>query len=301
MDTRPILITGVSGQLGHALSLHAARTNTRFHAVGRPGFDFDAPETIAAALADADPALVVNAAAWTAVDAAEASADAAFRANRDGPATLATLCRARGIPLIHVSTDYVFDGTKGAPYTETDPIAPLGVYGESKAAGEAAILASGAEAIILRTAWVFSASGKNFARTMIAAASRLSALRVVADQRGAPTAAEDLAEAILAIAARIVAAGWQPGFAGIFHATSAGDTTWHGFATEILAIAARHGTPHPEIIPIATADWPTPARRPADSRLDTTKLRQTFGLALPHWKDATARIVPALLAQERAS
>ncbi|HQT61159.1 MULTISPECIES: dTDP-4-dehydrorhamnose reductase [unclassified Acidiphilium] len=301
MDTRPILITGVSGQLGHALSLHAARTNTRFHAVGRPGFDFDAPETIAAALADADPALVVNAAAWTAIDAAEASADAAFRANRDGPATLATLCRARGIPLIHVSTDYVFDGTKGAPYTETDPIAPLGVYGESKAAGEAAILASGAEAIILRTAWVFSATGKNFARTMIAAASRLSALRVVADQRGAPTAAEDLAEAILAIAARIVAAGWQPGFAGIFHATSAGDTTWHGFATEILAIAARHGTPHPDIIPIATADWPTPTRRPADSRLDTTKLQQTFGLALPHWKDATARIVPALLAQERAS
>ncbi|CAG4900323.1 unnamed protein product [Acidocella sp. C78] len=297
MPTRPILITGASGQLGHALAAHAARTGIPARAVGRPGFDFDAPETIAATFGAADPALVVNAAAWTAVDAAETSADAAFRANRDGPAALAALCRAHGIPLIHVSTDYVFDGSKGAPYTETDPIAPLGVYGESKAAGEAAVLASGVDALILRTAWVFSATGRNFARTMIAAARRLPALRVVADQRGAPTAAEDLAEAILAIASRILAAGWQPGFAGIFHATSAGDTSWHGFATEILAIAARHGTPRPDIVPIATADWPTPARRPADSRLDCTKLRQTFGLALPHWRDATSRIVPALIAQ----
>ncbi len=301
MPTRPILITGASGQLGHALATRAPAAGLPARAVGRPGLDFDAPETIAAALAAADPALVVNAAAWTAVDAAEANADAAYRANRDGPATLATLCRARGIPLIHVSTDYVFDGTKGAPYTEADPIAPLGVYGESKAAGEEAVLASGADAIILRTAWVFSATGKNFARTMIAAAHRLPTLRVVADQRGAPTAAEDLAEAILAIAARILAEGWQPGFAGIFHATGAGDTTWHGFATEILAIAALHGTPHPEIIPIATADWPTPARRPADSRLDATKLKQTFGLALPDWQNATARIVPAILAQDETT
>ena len=175
MPTRPILITGASGQLGHALAAHAARTGIPARAVGRPGFDFDAPETIAATFGAADPALVVNAAAWTAVDAAETSADAAFRANRDGPAALAALCRVHGIPLIHVSTDYVFDGTKGAPYTETDPIAPLGVYGQSKAAGEDAVLASGADAIILRTAWVFSATGRNFARTMIAAARRQQA------------------------------------------------------------------------------------------------------------------------------
>lgn len=297
MPAQPILITGAGGQLGHALAAQAGAAGTAFRAVGRPEFDFEVPETINACLAAADPWLVVNAAAWTAVDAAEANADAAWRANRDGPATIAALCRARGIPLIHVSTDYVFDGSKGAPYVETDPVAPLGVYGASKAAGEQAVLASGAAAMILRTAWVFSAHGRNFARTMIDAGRKARLLRVVADQHGTPTAAEDLATAILAIVARIAVEGWQPAFGGIFHATNTGATTWHGFASAIFEIAARHGETPPEVVPIATTDWPTPTRRPADSRLDCTRLAGTFGLRLPDWRDATTRVIDAMLTE----
>lgn len=300
MPGRPILITGATGQLGMALAERAAASGLAFRAVGRPAFDFDRPETIAACFAQADPWLVVNAAAWTAVDAAEQNEAAALRANRDGPGILAGLCRDAGVPLIHVSTDYVFDGGKGAPYVETDPVAPLGVYGASKQAGEAAVLGSGADAAVLRTAWVFSAKGKNFARTMINAARKPGSLRVVDDQRGTPTAAEDLAGAILAIAARIDAQGWRPEFQGVFHATNAGETTWHGFAEAIFEVAAGSGEPRPVVTAIATVDWPTPTRRPADSRLDNSKLDQVFGVRLPGWDDATRRVITAMLAGDRA-
>ena len=171
--------------------------------VGRPDFDFDRPETIAAAFRVAEPALVVNAAAYTAVDAAEKDAAAAYRANRDGPAELARLCAAAGIPLIHVSTDYVFDGTKGAPYVETDPVAPQGVYGASKLAGEQAVLAACPRTVVLRTSWVYAHGGKNFVRTMLTLGRTRDRLTVVADQKGCPTTAADLAAAILAMAARI--------------------------------------------------------------------------------------------------
>lgn len=295
MSMRPILITGASGQLGMAL---ADQAHGPVAVVGRPGFDFDLPETIAASFHAADPWLVVNAAAWTAVDAAEQNADAAYRANRDGPARLAALCRDAGIPLIHVSTDYVFDGGKGAPYVETDPVSPLGVYGASKEAGERAVLDSGADAMVLRTAWVFSARGKNFARTMINASRKTNVLRVVGDQRGTPTAAEDLATAILAIAARIQGHGWHPAFQGVFHATNQGDTTWHGFAEAIFEIAAGCGNTKPTVTAITTADWPTPTRRPADSRLDGGKLHDVFGLRLPVWQDATTRVINAMLAKD---
>ncbi|MDD2878379.1 MAG: dTDP-4-dehydrorhamnose reductase [Acidiphilium sp.] len=297
MSNRPILITGATGQLGMAL---VAQAKVPYCAVGRPAFDFDKPETIAACFADANPWLVVNAAAWTAVDAAEQNQDAAFRANRDGPEILAGLCREAGIPLIHVSTDYVFDGDKGSPYVETDPVAPLGVYGASKEAGERVVLQSGAQAMVLRTAWVFSARGKNFARTMINASRKTNALRVVGDQRGTPTAAEDLAAAILAIATRIDGQGWQPEFQGIFHATNAGDTTWHGFAETIFDIAAAQGETHPTVTAITTADWPTPVKRPADSRLDGGKLARRFGIRLPDWREATQRVITAMLAGDRA-
>jgi dTDP-4-dehydrorhamnose reductase len=234
--TGPVLITGGSGQLGQALVNEAGKRGIDFVAVSRPDFDFDVPATIDACFASAKPSLVVNAAAYTAVDAAETNVEAADRANHIGPARLAELCAAAAIPLIHISTDYVFDGAKGSPYLETDRTGPAGVYGASKRAGELAVLAIAARTIILRTAWVYSAHGKNFARTLLAAARKTTELRVVMDQKGTPTAAPDLAAAILDIAS-LLATGWKPNYRGIFHATSAGETSWHGFAAAILAAA----------------------------------------------------------------
>lgn len=289
---KPILITGGSGQLAQALAAEAQARGLAFFLAGRPEFDFDRPETLDAAFARAAPALVVNAAAYTAVDAAEDDRDAAFRANCRGPARLAVLCAETRIPLIHVSTDYVFDGTKGAPYTETDLPNPTGVYGASKRAGEEAVLASEARAIVLRTAWVYAAGGKNFVRTMLNAARAGRELRVVADQRGAPTAAEALAPVILDLAARI--APWRPEWRGIYHAAGSGEATWHEFATAILTEAARFGLTPPPIGAIPTAEWPTRARRPADSRLDCGKLAASFGLTLPPWRESLARVIAAL-------
>ena len=288
-----ILVTGGSGQLARAL-VAAAPGGVRV--IGRPGFDFDRPETIAPGFAQAAPDLVVNAAAYTAVDAAETDRDAAFRANRDGPAALAALCRAAGVPLIHVSTDYVFDGAKGAPYVESDPVSPQGVYGASKLAGETAVLESGARAIVVRTSWVYGHTGRNFVRTMLGAARKTRSLRVVADQKGCPTTAEDLAAAILAIAARLAGSGWQDGFGGVVHAAGTGWTTWHGLAVAAFEEAARYGAPVPEVVPIRTEDWPTPARRPADSRLDCARLAAVFGVALPPWRDGLRRTIDALAA-----
>ena len=291
MSEQPILITGGSGQLAMALEAAATMPVRR---VGRPEFDFDAPETIAAVFGQTEPWLVINAAAYTAVDAAETDADAAYRANRDGPAELARLCAAAGVPLIHVSTDYVFDGAKGAPYAETDRTAPQGVYGASKLAGEDAVLASGAHAIILRTAWVYSPTGKNFVRTMLNLGRTRDRLTVVADQKGCPTTAADLGAAILAIAGRLADSGWDDRYAGVFHAVGTGWTTWHGLATAVFAEAARHGAKQPEVAPIATADWPTPAKRPADSRLDCARLEAVFGLRLPPWEDGLRRTIDSI-------
>lgn len=291
--TRPILITGGRGQLASAL---ARLARVPVHLVGRPDFDFDRPETIAACFRAANPSLVVNAAAYTAVDNAEKDQDAAFRANRDGPAELARLCRDAGIPLIHVSTDYVFDGTKPSPYLEADPTGPQGVYGASKLAGEQAVLASGARAIILRTAWVYAAEGKNFLLTMLNLGKTRDRLTVVADQHGCPTAAADLASAILAIAERIERDGWEERFAGVFHASGTGETTWHGFAAAIFEEAARLGAKVPVVEPIPTSAYPTPAKRPANSRLDCDRLAAVFGLRLPPWHDSVVRTVRAVLA-----
>ncbi len=286
-----ILVTGGAGQLATALT---AVGGERVRRVGRPNFDFDRPESVETAFRSISPTLVVNAAAYTAVDAAETDAEAAFRANRDGPALLARLCAASGARLIHVSTDYVFDGLKGAPYDETDPTAPQGMYGASKLAGEEAVLRECPSAVVLRTSWVYSPTGKNFVRTMLAAARRTNRLRVVADQRGCPTTAADLADAILAVAERL------DGQAGVFHAAGTGWTTWHGLVRATFEEAARHGLTSPEVEAIATADWPTPARRPPDSRLDCGKLAATFGVRLPHWRDSLGATVDAIFAAERA-
>ena len=289
MSDRAILVTGGTGQVAQALAAAAGRRDLRV--VGRPDFDFDRPQTLRAALDAVSPSLVVNAAAYTAVDKAESEPDAAWRANRDGPAALGAWCAERGARLIHISTDYVFDGLKGAPYVEEDATGPTGVYGASKLAGEAAVLAAGAPVLVLRTSWVYCASGKNFVLTMLNAARRTDRLRVVADQLGCPTAAQDLAAAILALAD-----AWDGSDSGVLHAAGSGETTWHGLAEAAFARAERHGLRRPAVEAIATADWPTPARRPPDSRLDCGRLARRFGLALPHWEEGVARVVDAAMA-----
>jgi dTDP-4-dehydrorhamnose reductase len=269
-----LLVTGGTGQLATALAAAAAG---RVRVVGRPAFDFDRPDSIDALFAAGAPPLVVNAAAWTAVDLAESEPEAARRANETGPARLAALCARHGTRLIHVSTDYVFDGSKGAPYVETDAVNPTGVYGATKLAGERAVLAALPGAVVLRTAWVYAEGGKNFVRTMLNASRRTNRLRVVADQRGCPTNADDLAAAILAVADQMRGPA-------------------DGGGQAIFAAAGPLGWPVPEVDPIATADWPTPARRPADSRLDCSKLAARFGIRLPPWQDSLARAVTAICA-----
>ena len=240
---------------------------------------------------------MVNAAAYTAVDAAEQDEAAALRANRDGPRELARLCAAAAIPLIHVSTDYVFDGAKESLYVETDLTAPRSVYGATKLAGETAVFASGARAIILRTAWVYAATGRNFVRTMLSLAQTRDTLRVVADQHGCPTAAADLAAAILEIAARLEAGGWNDTYGGVYHAAGSGETTWHGLALAIFEAASRHGAKIPySVAAIDTADYPTPAHRPRNSRLDCARLEAVFGIRLPYWRDSLARTVNEIFA-----
>jgi dTDP-4-dehydrorhamnose reductase len=292
MSAPPILVTGGTGQVASAL---AAAGGSAVRAVGRPAFDFDRPESLVATFRAAAPWLVVNAAAYTAVDAAEDDAEAAWRANRDGPGTLARLCAAAGIPLIHLSTDYVFDGAKGAPYVETDPTRPSGVYGASKLAGEEAVLASGARAIVLRTSWVYAPMGKNFVRTMLRLGAERDRLRVVADQRGCPTTSADLADAILALAARL-REGWRDEYAGVFHAAGSGETTWHGLAVATFEEAARFGARAPVVEAITTTEYPTRAKRPADSRLDCGKLQAVFGIRLPDWRASLTRTIEALFA-----
>jgi dTDP-4-dehydrorhamnose reductase len=292
--TAPILVTGGSGQLATALAEAALAHGLAVHRVGRPVLDFDRPGSATGLFAGGAPSLVVNAAAYTAVDAAEDDEDAAFRANRDGPAELARLCETAGIPLIHVSTDYVFDGLKGAPYVETDATSPQGVYGASKLAGEGAVLAACSRAIVLRTSCVYSPVGRNFVRTMLAAGQRNDRLRVVADQTGCPTSAPDLALGILGVAWRLRAGGWQDRYAGIYHAAGTGGATWHDLAIATFAAAARHGLAVPAVAPIATAEWPTRATRPPDSRLDCGRLEAVFGVRLPAWQEGLVRTVDAI-------
>ncbi len=296
-DGGPILVTGGNGQLATSLVRFGG---ARIRRVGRPDFDFDRPETIEASFHAIQPSALINAAAWTAVDLAETEQDGAARANRDGPRRLAELCAEAGIPLIHVSTDYVFDGDKREPYVETDPTCPTGVYGRTKAEGEQAVLAANPQTVVLRTAWVYSASGKNFVRTMLGAGAKNPTLKVVGDQIGSPTSSDDLAEAILSILATIETGGWKPDYAGLYHATGSGETSWHGLAVAALERAAEHGQPMPEVLAIRTEDWPTPAKRPADSRLDGSKLHRVFGVRLPDWRASVSRTVDELMGRSPA-
>jgi dTDP-4-dehydrorhamnose reductase len=294
-----LLVAGREGQVARALRERLPRDGHAVTALEPPELDITDRARIAAALDGAAPELVVNAAAYTAVDRAEDEPVLAAAINRDGAAWLAEAAAAHGLPFLHLSTDYVFDGAKGAPYVEEDAPNPLGIYGRSKLEGERAVLAANPRSIVLRTAWVCSPHGANFVKTMLRLAAERSALRVVADQFGAPSFADDLADAIARLAPRMVAArAGDPGF-GLFHLTGAPHTSWHGFAAEILAGAARRGHPRPTLAAIATADYPTKARRPADGRLDCGKIGRIHGIAPADWRVSLARCLDALLGPEK--
>jgi dTDP-4-dehydrorhamnose reductase len=289
-----VLVAGASGQLAQSLAARSTG-DIAITALGRPDLDILDRNSIRDAIARTGAQILINAAAYTAVDRAESEAEQAFAANRDGAANLAAEASTRGIPIIHVSTDYVFDGAKTSPYVETDTPAPQGVYGRSKYEGELAVADANPRHVIIRTAWVYSEYGGNFAKTMLRLAGEKPELRVVADQHGNPTHAGDLADAILTIAAAL-AQGADPASPwGVYHLAGAGDTTWHGFAQHIVDYAAQRGLPTIPVIPITTADFPTPAKRPANSRLDCSKALATFGVALPRWQDGVERCVDALM------
>jgi dTDP-4-dehydrorhamnose reductase len=289
-----LLVFGAGGQLGRELAGLLARRAVPAVLLAREEADIADRTAVVTAIDRARPAVVVNAAAYTKVDKAEEELAQAFRANRDGPALLAEICAAQGLALIHISTDYVFDGSKPAPYVETDPVSPLGIYGASKEAGEQAVRTRLAKHVILRTAWVYGQHGNNFLKTMLNLARQRERWGVVVDQRGNPTATLDLAEALLAVVARITD-GMAPW--GTFHFTGTGEATWHDFACEIVAAQAQFTKRRPEVAAITTAEYPTRARRPANSRLDSTRFTQTFGIAARPWRERTREVVAALCAE----
>ena len=292
-----VLILGRAGQVAFELARAAWPAGTAVTIAGRPEFDMARPETLEPVLAAAAAEVVINATAYTGVDKAESEPGLAFAVNRDGPARLAELCRERGAALLHISTDYVFDGTKPAPYLETDPVAPVSVYGASKAAGEAAIRAVAPRHVILRTSWVYGAHGQNFLKTMLRLGAEREELGVVADQHGAPTAAADIAAALVRIAEQVAGRAEAPW--GTFHYTGAGATTWHGFADHIFEAMLRVTGRRPRLKPITTADYPLPARRPANSRLDGSQIGHRFGIICTPWQEAVDRVLNELLPSTR--
>jgi dTDP-4-dehydrorhamnose reductase len=289
-----ILVAGSQGQLARALVERGrSRHGLSIVALGRPQLDLADTSSIARVVAAEQPDLIINTAAYTAVDNAEREPKAAFAINRDGAGGLATSAREIDAPIVHISTDYVFDGTKSNAYVETDATCPIGVYGSSKREGEAAVATANPEHLILRTSWLFSPYGHNFLKTMLRLAAERPELRVVADQFGNPTYAPDLADAILELASRVVDKAFPPVW-GIYHAAGTGDTSWHGFATEIVRAAARITVPKVSVIPIATADYPTTTRRPANSQLNCDKLERVFGIRLPPWQQSVAKCIESL-------
>ncbi|MFL5265414.1 MAG: dTDP-4-dehydrorhamnose reductase [Stellaceae bacterium] len=290
-----VLLFGAGGQVGHEVRRAAWPAPFALVALDRNAADIAKPAVVAAVMARTRPDLVINLAAYTAVDRAESEPDLAWPVNCAGAAHIAAACGDYGTPLIHLSTDYVFDGAKAAPYCEEDPVNPLGVYGSSKEAGERAVRAAAERHIILRTAWIFGAHGANFVKTMLRLASERPVLHVVADQRGSPTAAGDIALALVAIA-QSIERGER--YWGTFHFTGDGATSWHGFAEEIIGIADKlDAWPHrssPSVEPINTDQYPTAARRPMNSVLDCRKIA-VFGISPPPWRSSLPKVVREIL------
>lgn len=290
-----LIVTGRSGQVASALIERGAAAGIDVIAIGRPEFDLGDAGGGEAALIAARPDVIVSAAAYTAVDKAESEPELAQVINAEGAGRVAAAAARLGVPIIHISTDYVFDGSKAAPYVETDPTAPLGTYGRSKLAGEIAVAAATSNHATLRTAWVYSPFGANFLKTMLRLAGDRPELRVVEDQRGNPTSALDIADAVLKVAANLVARPGDAGLRGVFHMAGSGEGSWADFATEILAASAELNGPHATVTRIGTADYPTPAPRPADSRLSSEKLRRVHGVIMPNWVESTRTVVRRLV------
>jgi dTDP-4-dehydrorhamnose reductase len=286
-----VFVAGNRGQLGTELSRAVWPEGTTLEGADLPELDLTDHAQTAARLQAFGPDVLINASAYTAVDKAESERERAYAVNEGAPGALASWAAARGIPVVHVSTDYVFDGEKSAPYVEDDPIAPLGVYGASKAAGEQAVRQAAPRHLILRTSWVYAPHGANFVRTMLRLAADRDQLRVVNDQRGRPTSARQLAEVIAVLAPQMR----DPGFAyGTYHFAGAGACTWWELASATLDRARPHTGRRPEIVPITTAEYPTPARRPKSSVLDTTKLERVFGLRPAAWTVELDRAIAEL-------
>ena len=294
-----MLLLGANGQVGQEL-LCALAPLGQVVATTRSGVlpdgsacevaDFDQPDSLAVLLQRIRPDVVVNAVAYTAVDRAEEDRDAAWRANAEAPGVLARWCAQASVPLVHYSTDYVFDGQGKRAYREDDETAPLGVYGASKLAGEEEIRAAGGRHLIFRTAWVYASHGQNFLRTMLRVGAEREELKVVADQVGTPTPA--------ALIADVTAQAIQhpEALSGTWHLTANGETSWHGFAEAIFEEAQARGliTRRPKVLPITTAEYPTKAQRPAYSRLDTGRLQADLGIVLPDWREGLVRVMDQL-------
>ncbi|HML10789.1 MAG TPA: dTDP-4-dehydrorhamnose reductase [Stellaceae bacterium] len=293
--SRKILVIGRIGQIGHELHRGRWPARSEVEFVERPQIDLTRTREARDIVIAARPAIVVNAAAYTAVDAAESDPAAAFAVNRDGPAAIAEACREIGAAMVHFSTDYVYDGRKAGAYVETDPIGPLSVYGASKAEGDAAVAARLDRHAILRTSWVYSAIGQNFVKTMLRLGAERDRLGIVDDQHGSPTSAADLAGATIAVCTAL-AAGKDDGY-GVFHLRGGGTTSWFGFARAIFREAAARGLKTPRLVePITTEAYPTPAARPRNSVLDCGKIAHVYGIVAPPWERSLTAVLDELLA-----
>ncbi|MGU3401103.1 dTDP-4-dehydrorhamnose reductase [Brucellaceae bacterium D45D] len=290
-----IVVTGREGQVVQSLTEKASqRPDLQVIALGRPELDLAKPETVGSAIEAIKPDLVVSAAAYTAVDLAEDEQELAFAVNAAGAEAVAKAATACGVPVIHLSTDYVFAGDAGEPYGESDATDPRSIYGSSKLEGERLVAQANPQHIILRTAWVYSPFGKNFVKTMLKLAETRDALSVVSDQNGNPTSALDIADAIIQVADHLSA---KPDFSdyGVYHLVGTGDTNWSGFARAIFDESAKRGGPTATVTDIATADYPTKAARPANSRLSTAKFQEAFNWSAPHWQSSLRDVMARLI------
>jgi dTDP-4-dehydrorhamnose reductase len=292
-----LLVTGREGQVARALIERGANAGHDVIPLGRPELDLAGEKSaLVSAILAVRPDAIVSAAAYTAVDKAESEPDLAFAVNANGPAALASAAAALDVPLLHLSTDYVFDGLKDAPYVEGDLTAPTGVYGASKLAGEDAVRAGCPNHVILRTAWVYSPFGSNFVKAMLRLGGSRDELSVVSDQVGNPTNALDIAAGVLAVATNLVGNS-DPARRGTFHMVGGGSASWAAFAEGNFAASRAAGGPTARVKPITTADYPTPAKRPANSRLDCAKLYQIHNVRLPHWSQSLREVVTQLVRQ----
>ena len=289
-----LLIIGSKGQLGSELVRECKKNDFSYLALDLPEFNITDPSLVEKTFADFKPSIVINASAYTNVDKAETEAEIAFSVNSDGPANLAVSCNKNRIPIIHISTDYVFDGSKGQPYAESDPVSPLGVYGKSKEDGESKLRSILKQHIILRTSWLYGAYGNNFVKTMLRLGNEKEIIKVVADQYGCPTCAADLSEAVMDISKQItqnLKFSW-----GTYHYCGIGTTTWHIFAKEIFEIASKYQNFKVSgVEAITTAQYPTTAKRPAFSALDCGMIKKIFGINTKPWQESLKKIIKRIL------